>query len=438
MIMKLTAALLALLLSGGCSNVSPRWVQKDTETEHVPGLRYYMTRPFVIVRKPFPIQSDVYLATASVSADGKQIHILHGSEELMRLLGKEQTTIGSSRIWVTRASTGGASTLTQPPKAQMDGGDPPKMDGGAPPKSATPAKTEDKPANARIGMSNITATTDLTALPRFDLSDSISLAFLPDYDREFVVETKNKLGATKVVLNMGPGNTLLGFSADVDNSALSKEIVANLAKLMTGGTNELLAMIASSPKAQNSEGTLDRRAVANQTITLRVHRVRMAAQGLYPMVKPSELEVYKQATDRRRYLQPVAGYQIPYDYYEVLLFEALLGGMPAWSVNAGGNAPADPAKKQDPANAVPTCVKQPGNDQLTSLQNEIHGEIAALVPYKITASGVVKGATCHADINVTVSGSPEPDSATKTALVDLLRKKYSGTQANLIYTGAPQ
>jgi hypothetical protein len=83
---------------------------------------------------------------------------------------------------------------------------------------------------AAIAMSNVTATTDITSMPRFDLDSTLSLVFLPDYDREFVVETKQKLGFTKLALNMGPGNTLLGFSADVDNcflGALNRSAISN-------------------------------------------------------------------------------------------------------------------------------------------------------------------------------------------------------------------
>jgi hypothetical protein len=410
-------ALLSMTIVSACSNVTPRLATGNVGEK---GLHYYMTRPFVVVHKPFPVQSEVFLASAIVSADGRYVRVVSGPPELVELLGPIPARVDSGKVLIVQqlAQDNGGGFSAQ-------GSEGTKPDEGTTPPE--PAKPDDgKPESDRIAMSNVTATTDITSMPRFDLDDTLSLVFLPDYDREFVVETKQKLGFTKLTLNMGPGNTLLGFNADVDNSALGKVIFGSIKDLMTSGTGRLVKLI-SGPTAQGSVGIVGKRSdLAGQAITLRVHRIKMAAQGLYPLVKPKEVLDGKYNTPmdgRRRYLQPVAGYQIPYDYYEVVLFEALLGGVPELlSVEAPAKSSGHQPAEDCTGKISSADLKNWWGMAKAGLSD---ADAAKYKDYEVHVTPSDGGTDCHSAVTLTLVGQSDPSPDLDKALRELFQKSYS-------------
>lgn len=422
----LLLVLLSITVVTACSNVTPRLA---TGTVGEKGLHYYMTRPFVVVHKPFPIQSEVFLASAVVSADGRYIRVVSGPPELVELLGPIPARVDGGKVLIVQQlpQDNGDDFIAQ-------GSEGTKPDEGA--KPPEPAKPDDgKAESQRIAMSNVTATTDITSMPRFDLDDTLSLVFLPDYDREFVVETKQKLGFTKLALNMGPGNTLLGFSADVDNSALGKVIFGSIKDLMSSGTGRLVKLI-SGPTAQGSVGTVSKRSdLAGQTITLRVHRIKMAAQGLYPLVKPKEVLDGKYDTPadgKRRYLQPVAGYQIPYDYYEVVLFEALLGGVPELlSVEAPTKSSGRQPAEDCTGKISSSDLKNWWEVAKASLSD---ADAAKYKDYEVHAAPNDGGTGCHGAVTLTLVGQNDPSEDLERGLRELFQKSYSKVVVDVKHT----
>jgi hypothetical protein len=352
-----TMLVAALVTLSSCANINPKLA-----TNADPGLRYYLTRPFVAVKQPYPVESSAYLVTGVVSADGKWVSLTAIPEALASrapsaLVSAGRLSASSILIAKSRSETDGfAHGADKTPEE-------PKPDETAKPETAEePAE----PPTKLMGTANITVTTDLTALARFELSKTISLVFLPDYDREFVIDTRHKLGTTRVTLNLGPGATLLGMSGEVDNSVVMMALLDSMKTLLTGGTDRLLGLVtgaATAPAEAEAEAHGAARAfkeLAGQTVTLRAHLVKFAAIGVYPIVKPSEVASYRAANSNgRKFLLPVAGYQIPYDYYEVLFFEHVFGGVPAgFSVVS---APQDETPVDAPAES---CVGKIGTDNV--------------------------------------------------------------------------
>ncbi|KFN48231.1 hypothetical protein [Arenimonas composti] len=435
--------LLIAALTLACSNVRP--VPVTAANAGAPGLRFYMTRPFIVVNRPFPIQSEVHLARALVSADGARVRILSGPPELTALIGTLPTEVNADRVWVMPRQPGAgpapevADGDRHAPRPRAQGSE---GDAGSEPPAGGAATTPEKPASAsdtgaesrRIAMANITATTDITALPRFQLNESVSLIFLPDFEREFVVETRNKLGLTRATLNMGPGNTFLGFSAEVDNSAIGELLVDSFRTLLDAGTQNLLGLLPSTtPTAQSSPGNLRDQQVADREVTLRVHRIRMAAIGVYPLTKPNEVASDPKPDTDRNYLRPVAGYQVPYDYYEVLLFEALLDDS-SWAWPGAASSGGGGAQAQAPRAEI--CSGRPNEAMLESwwgrrkreLDQAAGGKLAA---YALEVAMEDPAAECHANVTLTLVGPAPADAALMQGVKAAFEKEYGNARATM-------
>jgi hypothetical protein len=348
------AAIVLISLSGllaGCANLDPKLV---TGTENPPpeGLRFYMTRPFVAVHRPYPIQAEAYLVSANVSADGKYVQLTDIPEKLKEAVPTAKLT-GTIPTGALLRATGGI-------EAQSD--KEPGSDDKAQEATAKEPADDDakKSAAAKVGYSNYTVTTDLAGVAIMPINDAFSIVYLPDYDREFVVETKGKLGITRLNLALGPGSTMLGMSGESDNTAWAKIVLDSIKSLATAGTDRLTGLIAAADTgaAAQSDRSAEYRKIAGESVTLRAYVIKMATIGLYPIAKPCEIAsegngptcIRKVENSGRKVVEPARPYQVPYEYYQVVLFEHVLSSekpylltvesKPAASSNCEGKLPA--------------------------------------------------------------------------------------------------
>ena len=420
-----TMLIAALVALSGCANINPKLA-----TDSDPGLRYYLTRPFVAVKQPYPVESSAYLVTGVVSADGKWVSLTAIPEALASRA--PSALVAGGRLPVS-------SILIAKPRSEVDAiahGADEEPEEPAEPAEPEPAEEPAAPPTKLMGTSNISVTTDLTALVRFELSKSISLVFLPDYDREFVIDTRHKLGTTRVTLNLGPGGTLLGMSGEVDNSAVTMALLDSMKSLLTGGTDRLLGFVtgaATAPAAAEAHGAARAfKELAGQTVTLRAHLVKFAAIGVYPIVKPSEVAAYGQAQNTgRKFLLPVAGYQIPYDYYEVLFFEHVFGGVPAGF--AVIPAPQDETPVDAPA---ASCVGKIGTDDVddwwsTAVAGLPEGQAKErMKQLQVLTQPGAGGSGCYTAVSLGVSakaGTPAAADADVQKVVSIFRAGFPHT-----------
>lgn len=319
----------AALLVASCSTIKPKRITSSNETSAV-GLRYYETRPFLVVRKPYPIASVPYLVHGVLSNDGKSFFVTNAPDEL-KLPPWTNLSIGQ---FLPQDTRGGGN-----PGAQGEAGD-----------STTPEanaeKPEEKPGTAggssacekedckdttgqRLGFSSISLETDLTGTAIVPINELFSIIYLPDYDREFYVESQARWGMSKLHITRGPGGTLLAYNSEVDNSAVIKPLYDALGTLITAGTKAAVIKIEPKAKAQGErvDGTRTTTLTPQGTATtLRIHVVKFAVPGAYPFIKPDEVAKWSAnpTASGTRILVPSLPYQIPYDYFTVLIAEHLL------------------------------------------------------------------------------------------------------------------
>ena len=412
----------------GCASANPIPVT-DNNRATQKGLRYYEARPFVAVHRPFPLDSRTYLVDAVVSPDGRYIRVTGAIPETSDLVHyKDQLAQLSFRMVFRKskeaepALQGGGSGATGGPQAQ-----------GAP----TP-----EPAPLKTGQSTVSLQTDLNGVGFFPLSEYMSMIFLPDYDREFAIDTSGKFGSINVDLKRGPGGTLLALSAEVDNSAITGPLVKGYASLVDAGVAAAKAAISAAsglPTAQGAtvaaplttaESMEAMEAQPGMPVTLRIHVVKFAAIGIYPMVKESEVADYtekKADLEDACYVVPVEAYQIPYKYFTIVVVEHLISdGSPSQLLGFRGTA----------AGPTPGTADQKKLRDIAATPDKLNLFLAG-TPEKYKIEEVVERSPAKGDVDTitlryTRGDGKDATEADDARLVELFTKALPGTKFTMV------
>ena len=151
---------------------------------------------------------------------------------------------------------------------------------------------------------------------------------MPDFDEKYVVQAHPGLGNANVGVTMVQGWGLYGLDARIDNSAIVRPLLdfystgldslSKLAKSKILPATELGSPQSGDPNARTlTPGT---------RVSVKVTKVFVAAPGLYPILKPSEISKGPEATrpgsPNARVLIPFRPYtNIAFNVYEVLVVE---------------------------------------------------------------------------------------------------------------------
>lgn len=398
----LTCAGLALsAVLAGCASVHIHKV--DAQGKLVPGaaegLRFYLPRPYVSVFEPFIVASEVYLARGEVSADGEFLLLTEAPKALATVLPEAKASAGmgpmrirTSQVIVQRNLEGGPHSDPPAPGAAASA---PGQAASAPDKAASaPEKAASSPPPAQPlgGLLNLKATNDnaafaITPQPRY-----FNLLWLPDFDEQYVIQAKAGLGNSAVVVGLGQGWSLQALDAKVDNSALTKPLLEyyghtiqalqklTTAKLGKGLPAGALAAPGGGEKQPHSgrdkAPTPTEVLAAGLRVTIKVTKVRVAAPGLYPILKPAELRDAKpdQGSDGR-ILKPVPPFtNIAFNTYDVIVVEAArASGDSALRVHQYVDSTA---RSGETTTGGDTPSNTPEDNSLSALESSINGELS--------------------------------------------------------------
>ncbi|RLA50783.1 MAG: hypothetical protein DRR42_12190 [Gammaproteobacteria bacterium] len=333
-----------------CSTVEPELVNKDTTSAE--GLRYWGSRPYLIVDRPYPISSQSVLIDGVVSADGGSLLVsgnTRNSVQFDHYIDDKTKTVSLLPVLKLKQSVGGGGLQAQSGKEEEGADNEPKLGTGDKKKSEAEEKSEnsiptettkdtDKSTvgDKRFGLSTVTVSTDNTAQPIFKLNEYVSVTYMQDYAREYRISTKAKFGIKNVDITYGPGNTLVAMNASVDNSALVQPVVDAWSAVASAGSSALVAainpggaaMIAAQSGALGLEPAPEK--FRGQRVTFRLHIVKFAVPGAYPFVREEELKFY--ATPAAGWdasvVRPYAPGQVPYRFFELLIAEPMFVAKP--------------------------------------------------------------------------------------------------------------
>jgi len=337
---------LGVLVLASCASVTVRKVPVPTQymqwtdemqrrADAMEGLRFYLPRPFVNVFESFPVRTDVFLARGEVSADGKYVVLseveresrlyeylatvdweggvptrfifsgaavephartpLGGLKDLTELLGRfakvrdrvAQAEAAAVGLIGSGASGAGASTASG--AGTTGAATAPGGSAAAPEQPVSPT-----------GINERRVRNDNGAFAYQPLRGSFDIVYLPDFDEQYVVTSQAGLGNAKVQMNLGQGWSLQGFDSLVDNSELNRRIFdlidtsIRIAKQAAGafmGGIPGLAGAALGAVMPHEKAALEKAAPEPGTpVLLKIVVVHYAAKGLYPVIKPREVQ----------------------------------------------------------------------------------------------------------------------------------------------------
>jgi hypothetical protein len=324
-----------LLIFSACASIQIKKIDPSSQELSGPsGVRYYLPRPYVAVSEPFVIFSKSYVVNAELSPDGQYVLLRDVPDEFkdkifIRKDGMGITTTRALKKSQIDSTVKGVTQSEETPEQEPDK----KKEGS----KGDEIDEEEKPkTEIKSGMAGIKLANDNTGIPVTPLRRYFDIIWLPDFDEQYIVISKSGLGNVSTVLQTGQGWSLNGLEALVDNSSLTKPLLAfyestfsALQKLTTAKITAPLDIISG---VVQSEAEIQKAGAAafkgGIPISLKLVFVRVATPGLYPILKPKELaEINKYYNDndvKSRILLPVPPLtNIAFNTYETFYMEAV-------------------------------------------------------------------------------------------------------------------
>lgn len=346
-----------ITVAAGCASVTVRKVPTPTqyihwtddmqrEADEMQGFRFYLPRPFVNVFESFPVRTDIYFAQGVISPDGAYVLVTKIIPEArfkkLDVEGKassdvyhfsDQTALSIPAYYIK-------STPSTPAPAQPQSGTPDvaagllsaalnssggsssiKLLGSGLSTDAvtdllkglgglTPTK-ESKPGmglppqlepGEKTGIQTQKTTNDNGLSAYQPMRGNMDIAYLPDFEEQYVISSYAGLGLASVEINYGQGWSLQGFNSIVDNSEINRRIfdlidtAAALGKGLAFAAAgvpfpvELPAAALQSGLVVLPDDSIKSVSAPGTPVTLKIAVVHYAAKGLYPVIKPRELQ----------------------------------------------------------------------------------------------------------------------------------------------------
>ena len=310
-------SVLITLLIVGCASVSVRKIPtptqynnwsdcQQTHADSIRGLRFYMPRPFINVFESFPIRTDIYMAQGEVSPDGKfvlirQLSDFQGNTPL-KLDDRPFTAVAAKDVKMERTSV---STITAAkpagvvPQAATETNKTNVVNQTSP-TNITHEAEQDSPGtpgtdSPETGLGRMTMKNDNNAFAYQPLRGNFDIVYLPDFEEQYAVRGFSGLGNFQLAVNMGQGWSLQGLDAVTDNSELNKRVFSFIDTALKLGEAAASAAMGLPPGtasivAQKATETIEGKVPAGTPVTLRIVVVHYAAKGMYPVLKPSEMQ----------------------------------------------------------------------------------------------------------------------------------------------------
>lgn len=431
----------------GCASVSVNKVDRTTGQLVVgaaEGMRFYLPRPYISVFEPFIVSSEVYLARGEMSPDSNYV-LLTEVPAGLRLLVNDKLAAGtqsmdSLRIDASQVRVDGARRVG--PQSASAADSPASAASAAaasaPASSASGAAGNSVGGQAKSGVLNYKAVNDNNAFAVTPQPRYFNILWLPDFDEQYVVTAKAGLGNAGVLVGFGQGWSLQSLEATVDNSSIAKPLLdfysgtlGALQKLATAKIEAPLAALTGKPQGAPAA---DARTFSGGTpVTLKVTKVRIVAPGVYPLLKPGEMQgLALSAEEGKRILVPRPPLtNVAFNTYDVVVIEAAkTSGDSALRIQQYVDSTASP-----PAGAVGGGGATSSGSQFTAAQKALNIELSKPANSTKTKdyyigvitqeSGVVK-VTLTKSANGTVGTlAALPDEATLKAQVVTILKANS-------------
>jgi hypothetical protein len=261
--------------------------EKQAEADKMEGPRYYLPRPYVVLKTPVPIAARASFFSLTYDPATKQYKTAFPPdvEGWVKKLVPDALTIGQA-LAIKLAD--GAKTMQSATAGVADeAGKTAKDAEAAPP----PTKVEGKVSSTN------------KEDPVTKLGEVFDVVYLPDFDEQYVIGRSYGIGKGNVQIELRNGWAAENFSENVDRSNLIPAIIDQVQNASKAALNVAaqwglksvgVPVGALSVLSQQSAvaGTRDEAAALDllgNVVLLKLVEVRVAQPGLYPILKPREI-----------------------------------------------------------------------------------------------------------------------------------------------------
>lgn len=276
----------ALASLAGCASVDVTRIS-DANRDTAKGFRYYMPRPYLVVKQPFTVAGQEYLALGTLNGDNS-VEIAPASLPASVRDAMGHSGPGVIRIDRTRIAASDAvrASLAEPQSAA----DPAEKPA---PKPAAPASSESETeASSDYGGTKglLQTAGDPATDPRVDLHNPLfDIIYLPDFEEQYAVRVSGGLGKGSLQLGLENGWMVERASAEVDNTELGKFIYRNIDKATDLAIGAARVAMGLPPGLASSSGSAEEQAAGPaRGVLLRIVVLTEAQPGTYPFLKLSE------------------------------------------------------------------------------------------------------------------------------------------------------
>lgn len=282
------AILLTLLASTSCATVRSRKVASDGSFVGREGIPYYLPRPYLAVKQPFPVYGADFLAQGEVDAEG---HVTVDAATLPEALRNYLATASTDpkRSHVPGSALRLHSSDATPDKGKKEDDDATKKDeDGEEGGEEAGGEEKEEPEEKTDAGSEIDAKG--TTSPLVPISEVFDVIFLPDFEEKYVIRLRPRMGKLAATIGLN-GGMLGGLAVNLDNTAIasmvtkSVETATDVAKEITLGK---LLPAGDAAEEVNKLQSAAEEEKKPQRVTLRVRYAAEALPGLYPILKPGE------------------------------------------------------------------------------------------------------------------------------------------------------
>ena len=174
--------------------------------------------------------------------------------------------------------------------------------------TAPPSPLPPSSPSPKTGQNQQSSTNNNFAFAYQPLRGNFDLVYMPDFEEQYAVDSFAGLGNANFQVNLGQGWSLQGYNSLTDNSEINKRIFdlidtsAQLAKsaasaelgqvfpLLQQAAKSIGGPGASAITPQGEGGAKQNAPPSGTPVSMKIVMLHYAAKGLYPVIKPRELQ----------------------------------------------------------------------------------------------------------------------------------------------------
>jgi len=302
----LAAALCAGVWIAGCAGMEyvkvptptqyQTWTDEDQrDADAMKGVRYYLPRPFVHLKKSVPVAQRVAFVSFAYDA----------TEHCYKLVPPTNPP-----TWLTRVVPDKIS-ITQALAALVarEKSDDAEQQSGEVEEDTEAPDAQPPPSTLKATTGYVNETDPVTAL-----SDLMDVVYLPDFEEQYVIRVKSGLGSAEVETKLRNGWAAEVFTQQVDNSGLIPYVIRQVesaSEAAAGIVTDWAPVAAGLPPGTSPASLIETglggdagamqsgdvagagnavKEMLGDVLLFKIAEVRTAQPGLYPILKPREIE----------------------------------------------------------------------------------------------------------------------------------------------------